>query len=188
MYQLNLDIAHFLEHYWQKRPLLIKGGFTDFQDPISPDELAGLAMEEVIESRLVTRFNNKWEAAHGPFESYDHLGEENWTVLVQACNHWAPEVNELALPFQFIPGWRFDDVMVSFSTPHGGVGPHIDNYDVFITQGQGKRHWRVGDAKPLNEFAAHAALLHCEPFEAIIDVIMEPGDILYIPPGFPHEG
>ena len=65
MYQLNLDIAHFLEHYWQKRPLLIKGGFTDFQDPISPDELAGLAMEEVIESRLVTRFNNKWEAAHG---------------------------------------------------------------------------------------------------------------------------
>ena len=101
MYQLNLDIAHFLEHYWQKRPLLIKGGFTDFQDPISPDELAGLAMEEVIESRLVTRFNNKWEAAHGPFESYDHLGEENWTVLVQACNHWVPEVHELAVPFQF---------------------------------------------------------------------------------------
>ena len=188
MYELNLDIAHFLEHYWQKRPLLIKGGFTDFQDPISPDELAGLAMEETIESRLVTRFDGKWEAAHGPFESYDHLGEENWTVLVQACNHWAPEVHELALPFQFIPGWRFDDVMVSFSTPHGGVGPHIDNYDVFITQGQGKRHWRVGEANTLNEFAAHAALLHCEPFDAIIDVIMEPGDILYIPPGFPHEG
>jgi 50S ribosomal protein L16 3-hydroxylase len=95
MYQLNLDIAHFLEHYWQKRPLLIKGGFTDFQDPISPDELAGLAMEEVIESRLVTRFNNKWEAAHGPFESYDHLGKRTgpcWcrraTTGYPRCTSW----------------------------------------------------------------------------------------------------
>lgn len=188
MYQLNLDIAHFLEHYWQKRPLLIKGGFKNFVDPISPEELAGLAMEEEVESRLVTHYNGKWDAAHGPFESYDHLGDENWTILVQACNHWVPTVNELAKPFRFIPAWRFDDVMVSYSTPHAGVGPHIDNYDVFITQGQGKRHWRVGEAQPLNQFAAHAALLHCEPFEAIIDVIMEPGDILYIPPGFPHEG
>ncbi len=107
MYQLNLDIAHFLEHYWQKRPLLIKGGFTDFQDPISPDELAGLAMEEVIESRLVTRFNNKWEAAHGPFESYDHLGEENWTVLVQACNHWAPRGQRAGAAVPVHPGLAF---------------------------------------------------------------------------------
>lgn len=90
MYELNLDIAHFLEHYWQKRPLLIKGGFKDFQDPISPDELAGLAMEEVVESRLVTRFDGKWDAAHGPFESYDHLGEENWTVLVQPATTGPP--------------------------------------------------------------------------------------------------
>lgn len=188
MYELNLDIAHFLEHYWQKRPLLIKGGFKDFADPITPDELAGLAMEQEVESRLVTRFDGKWHAEHGPFEAYDHLGEENWTILVQACNHWSPEVNELAIPFQFIPGWRFDDVMVSFSTPGAGVGPHIDNYDVFITQGIGRRHWRVGDALPLNEFAAHGALRHCEPFDAIIDAVLEPGDILYIPPGFPHEG
>ncbi|MBZ6071675.1 cupin domain-containing protein [Aeromonas schubertii] len=188
MYELNLDIAHFLEHYWQKRPLLIKGGFKDFADPITPDELAGLAMEQEVESRLVTRFDGKWDASHGPFEAYDHLGEENWTVLVQACNHWAPEVNELAIPFQFIPGWRFDDVMVSFSTPGGGVGPHIDNYDVFITQGVGRRHWRVGDALALSEFAAHGALRHCEAFDAIIDAVLEPGDILYIPPGFPHEG
>lgn len=188
MYSLNLDIAQFLEHYWQKRPLLIKGGFKDFADPITPEELAGLAMEQEVESRLVTRFDGKWEAEHGPFESYDHLGEENWTILVQACNHWSNEVNELALPFRFIPGWRFDDVMVSYSTPGAGVGPHIDNYDVFITQGIGRRHWRVGEALPLREFAAHAALRHCEPFDAIIDAVLEPGDILYIPPGFPHEG
>ncbi|MGL5949578.1 MAG: JmjC domain-containing protein [Aeromonas sp.] len=188
MYQLNLDIQDFLANYWQKRPLLIKGGFKDFKDPITPEELAGLAMEEEVESRLVTRFDGQWQAAHGPFASYDHLGDELWTVLVQACNHWVPEVNALAKPFEFIPGWRLDDVMVSYSTPKAGVGPHIDHYDVFITQGMGKRHWRVGEALPLNEFAAHAALLHCEPFDAIIDVIMEPGDILYIPPGFPHEG
>ncbi|MCS3458350.1 cupin domain-containing protein [Aeromonas sp. BIGb0445] len=188
MYELNLDIAHFLEHHWQKRPLLIKGGFTQFQDPISPDELAGLAMEKEIESRLVTCKDDQWTAEHGPFEDYDQLSERDWTLLIQACNHWAPEVHELAVPFQFIPGWRFDDVMVSFSTPGGGVGPHIDQYDVFITQGVGKRHWRVGDAQQITEYAAHRALRHCGPFEAIIDVEMEPGDILYIPPGFPHEG
>jgi 50S ribosomal protein L16 3-hydroxylase len=102
MYQLNLDIAHFLEHYWQKRPLLIKGGFTDFQDPISPDELAGLAMEKRHRIAPVTRFNNKGGGPR-PLRILRSPGEENWTVLVQACNHWVPEVHELAVPFQFIP-------------------------------------------------------------------------------------
>ena len=87
-----------------------------------------------------------------------------------------------------MPNWRIDDLMISYSTPNGGVGPHIDNYDVFIIQGLGKRHWRVGDKTAINEFAAHGALKHCEDFTAIIDVELEPGDILYIPCGFPHEG
>jgi 50S ribosomal protein L16 3-hydroxylase len=97
-------------------------------------------------------------------------------------------VAELVKPFSFIPKWRFDDVMISYATPGGGVGPHIDLYDVFICQGSGRRRWRVGDQGNHKQFAAHAALLHTEPFEAIIDTELLPGDILYIPPGFPHDG
>jgi len=107
---------------------------------------------------------------------------------VQALNNWVPEVSQLIECFDFIPRWRFDDVMVSYATPGGGVGPHIDLYDVFICQGSGRRRWRVGDKGGHREFAAHPALLHTEVFESIIDVELLPGDILYIPPGFPHEG
>ncbi|WP_375055482.1 JmjC domain-containing protein [Zobellella sp. DQSA1] len=185
---LKLDIEHFLAHYWQRKPLLIKAGLPGFEDPLSPDELAGLALEPHIESRRVWRADERWQAETGPFDSYDHLGEEDWTLLVQAVNQWHPAVQDIAEAFRFIPGWRFDDVMVSFSTPGGGVGPHIDQYGVFIIQGEGKRRWRVGRQQTLKEFAAHGALRHCEAFEADIDAVLEPGDILYIPPGCPHEG
>lgn len=185
---LKLDIEHFLAHDWQRHPRLIKAGLPGFEDPLSPDELAGLALEPHIESRRVWRDNDRWQAETGPFDSYDHLGETDWTLLVQAVNQWHPAVQDIAEQFRFIPGWRFDDVMVSFSTPGGGVGPHIDQYGVFIIQGEGRRRWRVGKQQRLKEFAAHGALRHCEDFEAEIDEVLEPGDILYIPPGCPHEG
>jgi 50S ribosomal protein L16 3-hydroxylase len=185
---LKLDIEHFLAHDWQRNPRLIKAGLPGFEDPLSPDELAGLALEPHIESRRVWRDNDRWQAETGPFDSYDHLGETDWTLLVQAVNQWHPAVQDIAEQFRFIPGWRFDDVMVSFSTPGGGVGPHIDQYGVFIIQGEGRRRWRVGKQQRLKEFAAHGALRHCEDFEAEIDEVLEPGDILYIPPGCPHEG
>ena len=163
--------------------------FTDFQDPISPDELAGLAMEEVVESRLVTRFNNKWEAAHGPSESYDHLGKRTGQCWCRPATTGYSEVHELAQPFQFIPGWRFDDVMVSFSTSRRRRPLHRQTTTSFYHPGQGKRHWRVGDATPRSEFAAHAALLHREPFEAIIDVIMRSRATSSTSlPGFLYEG
>lgn len=179
---------HFLQHYWQRQPLLIRGGFRQFVDPISPDELAGLACEEQVESRLVYRRDGRWQAGTGPFDSYEHLGEREWCLIVQAANHWSPEVQALVEPFAFLPKWRLDDVMISYSTPEGGVGPHIDRYDVFICQGSGKRRWRVGAPGNHREFAAHEALLHTDPFEPIIDEVLEAGDILYIPPGFPHDG
>lgn len=185
---LKFDIDDFLAQYWQKKPLLIKGGFSDFEDPLSPDELAGLALEPQIEARRVWRADDRWHAESGPFESYDHLGETDWTLLVQAVNQWHPGVQDIADAFRFIPGWRFDDVMVSFSTPGGGVGPHIDQYGVFIIQGQGTRRWRVGLPQDLQQFAANGALRHCENFVAEIDEILTPGDVLYIPPGCPHEG
>lgn len=192
MYQLNInDLTReeFLQHYWQKQPLLIKQGFSDFADPITPEELAGLATEECIESRIVNNHDNQWQAHHGPFAEFDLLSESNSTLLVQAVDHWHPTAAQLLEPFRFIPNWRIDDLMISFSTPGGGVGPHLDQYDVFIIQGQGKRHWRVGlrDDK-LKQFAQNKSLLQVEAFDAVIDVILEPGDILYIPPACPHEG
>ncbi|TMP79597.1 cupin domain-containing protein [Pseudoalteromonas sp. S983] len=192
MYQLkinNLCEQEFLNQYWQKKPLLIKQGFTDFQDPIEAEELAGLAMEESIESRIVTNHNDDWQAYQGPFEDFEKLTEQHATLLVQAVDHWLSDAAQLLQPFRFIPNWRIDDLMISYSTPKGGVGPHLDQYDVFIIQGQGKRHWRVGLPDPtLKQFAQNKKLLQVEQFEAVIDCILEPGDILYIPPGCPHEG
>ncbi|MES2046918.1 MAG: cupin domain-containing protein [Pseudomonadota bacterium] len=191
MLSLQLDdfsTEHFLQHYWQQKPVVIRQGFRNFEDLISPDQLAGLAFEADVESRLVYKKAGQWQAEVGPFESYEHLGEKDWTLIVQAVNHWSAEVAELVRPFSFLPKWRFDDVMISYSTPGGGVGPHIDLYDVFICQGSGRRIWRVGDTGNHRQFAAHAALLHTDPFDPIIDVELLPGDILYIPPGFPHDG
>lgn len=172
-----------------KKPLLIKQGFADFQDPLDANELAGLAMEESIESRIITNHKNDWQTHQGPFEDFEQLTDDHSTLLVQAVDHWHSEAAQLLEPFRFIPNWRIDDLMISYSTPNGGVGPHLDQYDVFIIQGEGKRHWRVGLPDPtLKQFAQNKKLLQVEAFEAVIDCILEPGDILYIPPGCPHEG
>lgn len=192
MYQLQLNsltIEQFLTEFWQKKPVLLKGGFANFQDPISPDELAGLAGEEEIESRIVAHHAGQWQLETGPFDDFSTWGEQNWTLLVQAVDHWHPESAALIEPFRFIPNWRIDDLMVSYSAPGGGVGPHLDQYDVFIIQGMGKRHWRVGMPDPaLTPLCPHPRLLQISPFVDCINVITEPGDILYIPPGCPHEG
>ncbi|MBQ4832482.1 cupin domain-containing protein [Pseudoalteromonas sp. MMG010] len=192
MYQLkinDLTIETFLSQYWQKKPLLIKQGFVDFVDPIDANELAGLAMEESIESRLITNHNDQWQAHQGPFEDFSLLTPTNSTLLVQAVDHWHNDAAQLLEPFRFIPNWRIDDLMISYSTPQGGVGPHLDQYDVFIVQGQGSRHWRVGlKDNNLKQFTKSKILLQVEQFDAVIDCILQPGDILYIPPGCPHEG
>lgn len=192
MYQLTFSLEQFLTQFWQKKPTIIKGGFKDFQDPISPEELAGLTMEEEVDSRFVSNLNNKWSAEHGPFDEvkFASLSESNWSFIVQAANHWHPDAAQLVTPFKAMPNWLFDDLMISYSVTGGGVGPHIDQYDVFIIQGQGKRHWRVGekDQGQYVETCRANALRQIESFDAIIDDVLEPGDILYIPPGFPHDG
>ena len=187
-YQLNLNWPEFLEKYWQKQPVVLKNAFPNFVDPITPDELAGLAMEPEVDSRLVSHKNGEWQASNGPFEDFDGLGETGWSLLAQAVNHWHAPSAELVRPFRVLPDWRLDDLMISFSVPGGGVGPHIDQYDVFIIQGMGSRRWRVGDKLPMRQFCPHPALLHVDPFEPIINEDLDPGDILYIPPGFPHDG
>jgi len=193
MYQINwgdLTPEQFLQEYWQKKPLLIKNAIPNFQGTITADELAGLAMEQEIESRIISKDNSEnWSVNHGPFESFDQFGDDKWTLLVQAVNNWSRETDQLISLVNFIPRWRVDDVMVSFSTPQGGVGAHLDQYDVFILQGEGKRRWQVGSPdNHLEELLPHPDLKQVSLFEPIIDEVTEAGDLLYIPPNHPHNG
>ena len=187
--KLSIDWDDFLANYWQKKPVILRNAFSNFIDPISPEKLAGLAMEEIFESRIVTNKNGIWDANYGPFTDFSHLGEENWTLLVQAVDHWHEQAATLVEPFKCLPLWQFEDLMISYATHGAGVGPHIDNYDVFIIQGKGCRRWQVGDRNPnYKQFSAHKALLHVEDYRPIIDEEITAGDILYIPIGFPHNG
>lgn len=190
-YVLNhyaFDPVAFLRDYWQQKPCVIRQGFIDFQDPIEAEELAGLALEPGVDSRVVSCKNEQWDLVHGPVDDFDQFGETDWSLLVQAVNEHYPPAQELLRAFRFLPDWRVDDLMVSYSTPGGGVGPHLDQYDVFIIQGQGKRRWQVGEPGRYTEHCPHEDLKQIEGFVATIDVELEPGDILYIPAGFPHAG
>lgn len=143
----GLTAREFLRDYWQKKPLLVRQAIPDFESPISPDELAGLALEEEVESRLVIEHGERpWELQRGPFneDTFQDLPERDWTLLVQAVDQFVPEVAELLEDFKFLPKWRIDDLMISFAAPGGGVGPHFDNYDVFLLQAHGHRRWQIG--------------------------------------------
>ncbi|MDM9594834.1 cupin domain-containing protein [Pseudomonas guariconensis] len=188
----GLTAREFLRDYWQQKPLLVRQAFPDFESPIDPDELAGLALEEEVESRLVLEHGERpWELRRGPFaeDTFATLPERDWTLLVQAVDQFVPEVAELLEHFRFLPSWRIDDVMVSFAAPGGSVGPHFDNYDVFLLQGHGKRNWKVGQMcdsdSPLLE---HTDLRILAEFEQSSEWTLEPGDMLYLPPRLAHYG
>ncbi len=188
----GLTARQFMRDYWQKKPLLVRQAFTDFESPIDADELAGLALEEEVESRLVLEHGETpWELRRGPFteDTFGSLPERDWTLLVQSVDQFVPEVAELLEHFRFLPSWRIDDVMISFATPGGSVGPHFDNYDVFLLQGHGKRNWKVGQMcnsdSPLLE---HADLRILADFEQSDEWVLEPGDMLYLPPRLAHYG
>ncbi|WP_344057210.1 cupin domain-containing protein, partial [Nocardioides hwasunensis] len=144
----GLSAADFLRDYWQRKPLLIRGAFPDFACPLAPDELAGLACEAGVEARLVEEQGPQgpWQVSHGPFDetTFARLPEQEWTLLVQAVDHYVPEVAELLGSFDFLPRWRLDDIMISYAPPGGSVGPHVDQYDVFLLQGSGQRRWQLG--------------------------------------------
>lgn len=191
MQLINFDIDGFLREYWQKKPMLIKNPWGSWVNPLEPDELAGLACEDDVESRLITQSRDRWKAEHGPLpeERFSKLGKKPWTLLVQAVDHHVPEVAALIAPFRFIPNWRIDDVMVSYATDEGGVGPHFDQYDVFLIQGLGKRRWQVGAlCDAATELLPHDDLRLLAHFEATDEWVLEPGDILYVPPRFAHDG
>ncbi|MDF2490906.1 MAG: transcription factor jumonji, jmjC [Pseudomonas sp.] len=188
----GLTAREFLRDYWQKKPLLVRQAFPDFESPIDGDELAGLALEEEVEARLVIEHGERpWELRRGPFaeDTFASLPERDWTLLVQAVDQFVPEVAELLESFRFLPSWRIDDIMISYAAPGGSVGPHFDNYDVFLLQGQGKRNWKIGQVcdsdSPLIE---HADLRILADFEQSGEWTLEPGDMLYLPPRLAHYG
>jgi len=189
----GLDAEGFLARYWQRRPLLMRQALPGFTNPLPADELAGLACEPDVEARIVLERSEQapWQLLHGPFgpEHFKALPETHWTLLVQDVDKHIPEIGVLLDRFRFVPKWRLDDIMVSYAEDQGSVGPHVDDYDVFLIQAEGRRRWRIStraDA-PLG-LVPDLEVKILERFESDHDWLLEPGDILYLPPGIPHWG
>jgi len=189
----GLDSISFLHDYWQQRPLLIPGAIPDYRAPLDPDELAGLACDPDIESRIVLEKDGKgpWEARLGPFdeEEFSSLPPSHWTLLVQDVDKHIPDVARLLDTFSFIPDWRLDDVMISYAADQGSVGPHIDDYDVFLLQVAGRRRWQI-HTRPVSEedYIPGLDLRILPDFEPEQEWVLEPGDMLYLPPNVAHWG
>jgi len=185
----DLTADQFLAEYWQKKPLLIRNAIPNFEPPIDGDDLAGLSLEAEVESRLV--IGDDWALEHGPFEEsrFASLPEQNWSLLVQGVDLWVPEVADLLSSFDFLPSWRVDDIMVSYAEDGGNVGPHFDYYDVFLIQGEGQRHWQIGQL--CSEADLHTdstALKILKNLEVSDEWTLNPGDMLYLPPKIAHHG
>ncbi|MGN6706416.1 MAG: ribosomal protein uL16 3-hydroxylase [Rhodanobacter sp.] len=190
---LGMSPARFLRDYWQKRPLLVRNAFPGFRPPLQPDDLAGLACEPTALARLIVHdeARDRWQVKSSPLEEADFAATppRNWTLLVQDVDKWDADVAGLLQHFQFLPSWRMDDVMVSYAEPGGGVGAHVDQYDVFLLQGLGQRHWAISD-DPLapKAFRPDIELKQLVQFEPTHEWLLDPGDMLYLPPGIPHDG
>jgi 50S ribosomal protein L16 3-hydroxylase len=190
---LGMPAKAFLRDYWQKRPLLIRGAFRDFRDPLTPNDLAGLACEELALARLVTHDSrrDRWTLRNGPFDEteFAKLPPRDWTVLVQDVDKWDADVADLLKHFGFLPDWRIDDVMVSYAVDGGSVGAHVDQYDVFLLQGVGQRRWQIStDPSAPRDFRDDADLKLLRKFAATHEWTLRSGDMLYLPPGVPHHG
>ena len=175
--------------HWQRRPLLVRGAIAGFEDPLSPREVLALAGSDDAQSRLVQRRGGTWTLEHGPIAAsrFKQLPRRDWTVLVQDANHFSRGADRLLASFDFIPHARIDDVMVSYAAPGGGVGPHVDSYDVFLLQGHGRRRWQIsGQADPA--FVPGLPLRILRDFHPEEEWVLEAGDMLYLPPGVAHHG
>lgn len=190
----NCTVETFLKEYWQKKPLILRQALPEFDDPLSDEELAGLALEDDVESRIVIETPGKpvqWHLKRGPFneDDFNELPETNWTLLVQGVDRIVPGVHDLLHHFNFIPQWRIDDVMISYAALNGSVGPHYDNYDVFLFQAKGRREWSLTSKKchPEN-YIQDLELRIMNEFEVEEKFILEEGDMLYLPPHIGHYG
>ncbi len=196
----DFPVEKFLDSHFQKQPLFLKGAVPNFIPPMSHEKLAGLSLEEDVESRLVldTRWpltpgfksQNPYRLLHGPFSKSDFrtLPERDWTLLVQDVDKHVAEVAALLSLVTFLPRWMLDDVMISYAVPGGNVGPHIDQYDVFLLQGSGTRLWQINRDQTDPAFSEEVDLRILERFEPQESYLAEPGDVLYLPPGVAHYG
>lgn len=192
-FNTGLTQQQFLTQYWQKKPLLIRQAWEQIDAVLNADELAGLACEQDVESRLIQEYGEKgpWQVLHGPFTEADFtsLPETHWTLLVQDVDKHVPQLADIMTKFNFIPDWRRDDLMVSYAPEGGSVGPHTDGYDVFLLQAQGTRRWQISQEPQTEaEFIDGLDLKILNTFEADDEWELQPGDMLYLPPHFAHHG
>ena len=187
----GLEAESFLRRYWQKVPLLLPGGIDETAALPSPEELAGLACEPEVESRIVSGDGKSgWKVRHGPFREHEFLDlpETGWTLLVQDVEKHVPSLARLLDRFDFVPRWRLDDLMISYAAPGGSVGPHVDAYDVFLIQAPGSRVWEL-DPRPADiSLREDSDLAVLRSFVPATRYRLEPGDMLYLPPGVAHFG
>jgi 50S ribosomal protein L16 3-hydroxylase len=185
----KLPVADFMRRYWQKRPLLVRQALPALRTPVARERLIALAARDGIESRLVTAFGGRWRLAHGPFApaALPSRRRRGWTLLVQGVNLYDAAADELLARFRFLPDARLDDLMASYATDGGGVGPHVDSYDVFLVQTYGRRRWRISRQRDLR-LVPGLPLRILADFRPTHEWVLEPGDLLYLPPGVAHEG
>jgi len=184
----GMTAKEFLRDYWQKKPLLIRGAVPDFGALLDRDSTIALACCDDAEARLIANDRGAWEVRRGPFAARDFKRRKDlWTVLVQGVNLLLPEGDALLREFDFIPHARLDDLMVSYAVDGAGVGPHFDNYDVFLLQGMGRRHWHISQQRDLR-LKDDVPLKILSHFKAEQDWVLEPGDMLYLPPQYAHDG
>lgn len=188
----TLSVTEFFNDYWQQKPLVIRNALPEFQSPVSAEELGGLSLEEEVESRIVIQKGEQdYQLLKGPFteETYQSLPEENWTLLIQGMDRLVPEVTDVLNDFDFLPRWRIDDIMISYATKGGNVGPHFDHYDVFLLQAAGKRRWQLTSQECSEDnYIQGVDLRLMKHFKVEDDFVFEQGDILYIPPKWGHHG
>jgi 50S ribosomal protein L16 3-hydroxylase len=185
----GISPQQFMQRYWQKKPLLIRQAIPGFQALLDRSALFALAEQEEVESRLVTQVNGQWKMKTGPFprRALPALKSPGWSLLVQGVDTHAATAYELLQQFRFVPDVRLDDLMVSYATDGGGVGPHFDSYDVFLLQAHGQRRWRIGRQKDLT-LVEGAPLKILAEFTHEQEFVLEPGDMLYLPPRYAHDG
>ncbi len=183
----DLTPKKFMSEYWHKKPCLIRQAIPGFGPLLSRDALFELAMHDQVESRLVTNFQNKWSMQNGPHAKLPSLSKKQWTLLVQGVNLHHDGVDKLLRQFNFLPDARLDDLMISYASDGGGVGPHLDSYDVFLLQAEGTRRWKTGAQKDLT-LQKGVPLKILQRFTPDQEFDLGPGDMLYLPPNYAHEG
>ncbi|CAH1071560.1 cupin domain-containing protein [Candidatus Nitrotoga sp. 1052] len=185
----GLTTEEFLRDYWQKKPLLIRQAFSQFNGLLDQSQLFALACTEDVQSRLVTQRHGQWQVQDGPFKAtkFDSLRKSKWTVLVQGVNQHLQTAAALLKNFSFIPHARLDDLMVSYAPKGGGVGAHFDSYDVFLLQGSGHRRWQIS-AQQDHTLVEGAPLRILQRFQMEQEWVLAPGDMLYLPPHYAHNG